>query len=100
MATTNSSRGSRTRWISAALVAAAAGLSGCVALTEQECRAANWYDYGWRDALGGLRPYYETYAYQCDAFKVPASEAEYMKGWHEGKWEYDHRAHSSDCCGP
>ncbi|HEX9397260.1 MAG TPA: DUF2799 domain-containing protein [Burkholderiales bacterium] len=69
-------------------------------MTEPECRSANWYDYGWRDALGGLRPMYEVYAHQCDALKVKANEGDYMKGWHEGKWEYDHRVHSSDCCGP
>jgi len=69
-------------------------------MTEPDCHSANWYDYGWRDALGGLRPMLEVYAEQCQAFKVKADEANYMKGWHEGKWEYDHRVHTSDCCGP
>jgi hypothetical protein len=69
-------------------------------MTEPECRSANWYDYGWRDALGGLRPMVEVYAYQCEALNAKANEGDYMKGWREGKWEYDHRVHSSDCCGP
>jgi hypothetical protein len=80
-------------WIAAAALAA-----GCVTMTEPECRSANWYDYGWREGLAGLRPMYEVYSYKCEAFKVKANESEYMKGWNEGKWEYDSRVHRSDCC--
>ena len=100
MATTSSSNGKCRLWTRVVVAACLLGLAGCVSMTEPECRSANWYDYGWRDALGGLRPMYEVYAYQCDALKVKASEGDYMKGWYEGKWEYDHRMHSSDCCGP
>ena len=100
MATTSSNSVKRSLWIRVAVSACLLGLAGCVSMTEPECRSANWYDYGWRDALGGLRPAYEVYAYQCEALKVKANEGDYMKGWHEGKWEYDRRAHASDCCGP
>lgn len=98
MATTSSSSGRPSRWISGAWLAFASLAAGCVSMTEPECRSANWYDYGWRDGLGGLRPMVEVYAYQCDALKVKADQGEYMKGWTNGKWEYDSRVHRSDCC--
>ena len=57
-------------------------LSGCTALGDSECRTANWYEVGERDALVfGLRPQIDQYAYQCSKHSVQASEKEYMAGW-------------------
>jgi hypothetical protein len=98
MATTNSSNACSHRWTRTLIGATAIVLAGCVSMTEPECRSADWYQLGWQDALGGLQPVIEVYAHQCEAFKVKANEAQYMKGWSEGKWEYDGRVHRSDCC--
>lgn len=100
MATTNSSSGKRSRWISLLAAAALLGLAGCAPMTESECRVANWRELGERDALGGLRPQIEHYAHQCRALNVNVTDAAYMEGWQLGKWEYDGRVHRSDCCGP
>jgi hypothetical protein len=57
-------------------------LSGCSALGDGECRTANWYEIGERDALVyGLSPQIDQYAYQCSKHSVQASEKEYMAGW-------------------
>ncbi|HWM41832.1 MAG TPA: DUF2799 domain-containing protein [Burkholderiales bacterium] len=61
-------------------------LSGCTALGESECRAANWYEIGERDALAyGLRPQFDQYAHQCAKHAVQVSEQEYMAGWVVGE---------------
>ena len=61
-------------------------LSGCAALGESECRTANWYELGERDALAyGLRPQFDQYAHQCAKHAVQVSEQEYMAGWVVGE---------------
>jgi hypothetical protein len=100
MATTNSSSGKRSRWIDLLAAAALLGLAGCAQFSETQCRAADWGALGQRDGLMGLRPQIEQYAHQCQAANVQVTDAAYMQGWQLGKWEYDSRVHSSDCCGP
>jgi len=74
----------RSRLTSGLLVAML--LSGCTALGDSECRTANWYEIGERDALVfGLRPQFDQYAYQCSRHGVQASEKEYMAGWVVGE---------------
>jgi hypothetical protein len=76
----------RSRLTSAVLLAML--LSGCAALGDSECRTANWYEIGERDALVyGLRPQIDQYAYQCAKHSVQASEKEYMAGWLVGEGE-------------
>jgi len=79
--------------------AAAALLGGCVSMTESECRSADWYQLGYRDADPyGLRPQIDHYANDCKAW-VKVSEADYLRGWQEGYWEYNHKMNGSECCG-
>jgi hypothetical protein len=76
----------RSRLTSALLLAML--LSGCTALGDSECRTANWYEIGERDALVyGLRPQIDQYAYQCSKHSVQASDKEYMAGWLVGEAE-------------
>jgi hypothetical protein len=85
----------------ALLILAAAGalLGGCASMSESECRSADWYQLGYRDADPyGQRPQIDRYAYQCHAW-VTANEPEYMRGWQEGYWEYSHKMNGSECCG-
>ena len=44
---------------------ACALLCGCAAMSESECRSANWFQIGKRDALMGVRPQLDNYARQC-----------------------------------
>jgi hypothetical protein len=63
-------------------------LCGCAALSEQECRGANWYELGERDALVyGLRPQIDQYAHQCGKYGVAAGEKDYLAGWFNGDRE-------------
>jgi hypothetical protein len=80
-------------------LAAAALSAGCAQMTENECRSADWYQMGYRDADPyGLRPQIDRYAYQCKAWVTP-SEADYLRGWQEGYWEFNHKMNGSECCG-
>jgi hypothetical protein len=65
-------------------------LCGCAT---PDCRNADWYDLGFRDAIFGLQPQHDVYAAQCE--KIDA--ARYVQGWREGKYEADsRRAESHD----
>lgn len=61
-------------------------LCGCAAMSESECRSANWFLIGKRDALMGVRPQLDNYARQCAGFT--AFEKEYLEGWQLGNWEF------------
>jgi len=83
------------------LLAASVLLAGCAGLTEQECRTANWYELGERDALVyGLRPRIDQYAHQCQKFAVQPAEGEYLSGWTVGDRERAVRTLGGVCCGP
>lgn len=76
-------------------------LAGCVAMNDSECRSANWYELGERDALFyGLRPQIDQYAHQCSRHGVQPSEMDYMAGWIVGDRERAIRMSGSDCCAP
>jgi len=72
---------------------------GCTTMGESECRSADWYQLGYRDADPyGLRPQFYVYESQCKAW-VQASEADYMRGWVDGYREYNTKMSGSECCG-
>jgi hypothetical protein len=69
-------------------------LSGCAAT---DCRTANWYDLGFRDAIFGMQPQDNVYASRCDKSGAQFDSARYAQGWREGKYEADsRRAESHD----
>ena len=83
------------------MLVAAALLSGCVAMSDSECRGVNWYELGERDALVfGLRPQIDQYAHQCSRHGVQPSEKDYMAGWTVGDRERAVRMSGSECCAP
>lgn len=85
--------------ISAAL-AACALLGSCMHMSESECRTADWYQLGYRDAdTYGLRPQVDQYAYLCRAYGVQTPEATYLAGWVDGFREWNTRVMGSECCG-
>jgi hypothetical protein len=76
-------------------------LAGCAAMSDSECRSANWYALGERDALSyGLRPQIDQYAHQCSRHGVQPSEKDYMAGWIVGDRERAIRMSGSECCPP
>lgn len=87
-------------WIRTAAAAGMLALAGCAQMNETQCKAADWYQVGYRDAdIYGLRPQVDQYAYQCHAFGVQAAENTYMAGWVDGYREWNTRVHGSECCG-
>jgi len=66
-------------------------LTGCVSMDATECRAANWYDLGFRDGLYGLQRMDFVYDEQCGKHGAKPDAAAYAKGWQEGVWELDSR---------
>ena len=70
--------------------------TGCVAMTENECRATDWAQLGERDGITGNRPRIDQYAYQCSQYSVRAAEKDYMDGWWVGNAEWVRRADSSE----
>jgi hypothetical protein len=76
-------------------IAACFLLSGCAAMSENECRTGNWYALGERDALSGSRPQIERYADQCGRYQVRPSEQDYMAGWAIGYSEWNNRVSRS-----
>lgn len=83
-------RGVATRLIRlSALGVALALLGGCAAMSEQECRSANWYEQGQRDALAGqprsrLADLHEACA---KAGAVP-NDRLYLDGWSRGVHQF------------
>ena len=71
-----------------ALVATGAFLSGCASMSDSECRSANWYALGERDALiYGMRPRIDLYTHECARHGVQPSDKDYLAGWVDGERE-------------
>jgi hypothetical protein len=78
----------------------AALLTGCASMNENECRSADWYQLGYRDADPyGQRPQIERYAYECKAW-AQVAESDYMRGWVDGYREFNTKMSGSECCAP
>ena len=71
--------------------ALAALLCGCAGMSDADCRGADWYDLGFRDAILALRPQDTVYADACEKYGVAVDGARYAQGWREGKYEADYR---------
>ena len=87
-----------TAWISILAVLMSAG---CVSMDAGQCRAADWYQLGYRDGdTYGLRPQIDQYAQQCKTHGVEVTEERYLAGWVDGYREWNNRVMGSDCCAP
>jgi hypothetical protein len=65
--------------------------AGCSTLTDTDCRNANWYDLGFRDAILALQRQDDGYGQACARHGVKVDSARYVQGWIEGKYEADRR---------
>jgi hypothetical protein len=87
-----------TRLLIAAVTLSAAG---CAGMSETECRTANWYAIGEREALiYGLRPQVDQHAHACSKYGVQMAEAQYIDGWNVGQGERIRRGAGEGCCDP
>jgi hypothetical protein len=69
-------------------------LCGCAGMTPEECRTANWYEEGERDALYlSTSPRFELIAKGCQLSDPRAAERDYLEGWAAGYSEAGRRAH-------
>jgi len=66
-------------------------MAGCAGMDAGECRSANWYDLGFRDAIFGMQRMDEVYASQCSTHGAEPDRVRYAQGWHEGVYEFDQR---------
>jgi hypothetical protein len=90
-----------TRWTHLLLVAAGILAAGCAGMSDPECRSANWYELGEREALlYGIQPQIDQYAHQCSRYGVQASSTDYMAGWVVGNGERIRRMAGEGCCSP
>lgn len=66
-------------------------LHGCAGVGEADCRQADWYDLGFRDAIYGLQRQDGAYEHQCAQYGVKIDATRYVQGWNEGRYEADYR---------
>ena len=66
-------------------------LAGCAGMGESECRGANWYELGYRDARFKLQSQDRLYASQCERHGVTFDPARYGEGFRQGRWDFPDR---------
>jgi hypothetical protein len=66
-------------------------LSGCAGMTSADCRDANWYEVGYRDARFRLQSQAALYAQQCERHGVKVDTVRYEEGLRQGRWDFPHR---------
>jgi hypothetical protein len=73
------------------LLGACALVAGCTTVTDTDCRNADWYGLGFRDAILAMQPQDLTYTEACAKHGVKVDTARYAQGWTEGRYEADNR---------
>lgn len=66
-------------------------LAGCASMSDTECRSANWYDLGYRDARFKLQSQDTLYVQQCARHGVDIDIARYGQGFRQGRWDFPDR---------
>ena len=66
-------------------------LHGCAGMNDVECRGANWYDVGYRDARYKLQSQVEIYTAQCARHGVQIDAARYDQGLRQGRFDFPDR---------
>ena len=74
-----------------ALIALLVLLGGCAGMSDADCRGANWYDVGYRDARFKLQSQVGVYAQQCERYAVMVDAARYEQGLREGRYDFPDR---------
>jgi hypothetical protein len=65
-------------------------LSGCAAMSEKECKHADWSEVGQRDGLDGREPVKRLASYReaCAKVNVKPDQTVYMAAWNHGVIDY------------
>ena len=66
-------------------------LCGCAGTGEAECRSANWYDVGYRDARYKLQSQADVYRHQCERYGIKVDGERYAQGLREGRYDFPDR---------
>ena len=77
--------------LTSALLLASALLGGCAGMSDTECRSADWYQVGYRDARYKLQAQDEVYAQQCERYGVKVERERYAQGLREGRYDFPDR---------
>ena len=85
----SSIRVTRARLTSLGLLAAA--LSGCAGMSDADCRGADWYAVGYRDARYKLQSQENVYTHRCEAYGVRIDAERYAQGLREGRYDFPDR---------
>lgn len=84
-------------------------VAGCAAMSEEECRHADWHEQGARDALAGHRvSRVDALREACAKAGVAPDPAQYRAGWSQGirqfctpeqgaRWGREGRAYANSC---
>ena len=72
-------------------VFAVLALQACAGLSEADCRDANWYAVGYRDARYKLQSQAEVYATQCARHGVQVDAGSYEQGMRQGRYDFPDR---------
>ncbi len=70
-------------------------LAGCASMSEQQCRATNWYQQGETDGMAGNQAKIDLYAHLCNQYQVQPAANEYLTGWADGYAEFNKRVSGS-----
>lgn len=76
------------RYVVPAGVAFLLTLSGCSAISEEECRLGDWYQIGLVDGQSGKKSYAATYSEECAEYGVTVDLKTYLDGRKEGLKTY------------
>jgi hypothetical protein len=79
------------RRTSGVLLAASLLAAGCAGMSDAQCRDANWYDLGYRDARFKLQSQAGVYAQQCERHGVKVDATRYEQGLREGRYDFPDR---------
>jgi Protein of unknown function (DUF2799) len=60
-------------------------------MSDGECRGANWYDVGYRDARYKMQSRAVQYAEQCERHGVKVDAARYEQGLRQGRYDFPDR---------
>jgi hypothetical protein len=65
--------------------------AGCALfpLQEADCSGVNWERRGYADGYAGHPQQYTRLARECPRFGVEVVEADYFKGWKDGRFEWE-----------
>jgi hypothetical protein len=73
------------------LLAASVLAAGCAAMSDPQCRGANWYDLGYRDGQYRLQSQASVYAQRCAVDGVKIDAARYEEGLLHGWYDFGDR---------